>query len=96
MLFVAISSPKKEQFLGRWRDLMQVPYCMGVGGSFDVKAGKVRRAPSWMQRNGLEWSYRLIQEPKKMFWRNAKDTPKFLVLALASRLTGLEVPGDLR
>ena len=92
MLFVAISSPKKEQFLGSWRDRMHVPYCMGVGGSFDVIAGKVDRAPEWMQKRGLEWSYRWIQEPRRMLRRNMVDTPKFLVLALAYRLTGLEVP----
>jgi N-acetylglucosaminyldiphosphoundecaprenol N-acetyl-beta-D-mannosaminyltransferase len=92
MLFVAISSPKKEQFLGGWRDRMQVPYCMGVGGSFDVIAGKVDRAPDWMQRYGLEWSYRWIQEPRRMLRRNVVDTPKFLALALTYRLTGLEVP----
>ena len=92
MLFVAISSPKKEQFLGAWRDRLQVPYCMGVGGSFDVIAGKVDRAPEWMQKRGLEWSYRWIQEPRRMFRRNMIDTPKFLVLALANHLTGLEVP----
>ncbi len=92
MLFVAISSPKKEQFLGAWRDQMQVPYCMGVGGSFDVIAGKVDRAPEWMQKRGLEWSYRWIQEPRRMLRRNMVDTPKFLVLALTYRLTGLEVP----
>ena len=92
MLFVAISSPKKEQFLGRYRDQMQVPFCMGVGGSFDVKSGKVKRAPEWMQKAGLEWSYRFFQEPKRMFRRNAVDTPKFIALALAAKLTGLHVP----
>ncbi|MEC7985501.1 MAG: WecB/TagA/CpsF family glycosyltransferase [Myxococcota bacterium] len=92
MLFVAISSPKKEEFLGRWRDVMKIPYIMGVGGSFDVVAGKVQRAPAWMQRAGLEWSYRWIQEPKRMLRRNLVDTPKFVVLALASKITGLEVP----
>ena len=71
---------------------MQVPYCMGVGGSFDVIAGKVDRAPEWMQKRGLEWSYRWIQEPRRMLRRNMVDTPKFLILALTYRLTGLEVP----
>ena len=92
MLFVAISSPKKEQFLGRWRDVMNIPYIMGVGGSFDVVAGKVQRAPRWVQRMGLEWSYRWMQEPKRMIRRNLVDTPKFVILALSARITGLEVP----
>jgi len=92
MLFVAISSPKKEQFLGRWRHVIDIPYVMGVGGSFDVVSGKVKRAPAWMQKIGLEWSYRWMQEPKRMARRNLVDTPKFVALALVSKVTGLEVP----
>ena len=69
LLFVAISSPKKEQFLGTWQARMRVPFAMGVGGSFDVAAGRVRRAPRWMQRSGLEWFYRFLQEPRRMFRR---------------------------
>jgi N-acetylglucosaminyldiphosphoundecaprenol N-acetyl-beta-D-mannosaminyltransferase len=69
ILFVAISSPKKEQFLGRYQEKMKVPFAMGVGGTFDVAAGKVRRAPLWMQRAGLEWFFRFLQEPRRMFRR---------------------------
>jgi N-acetylglucosaminyldiphosphoundecaprenol N-acetyl-beta-D-mannosaminyltransferase len=65
---------------------------MGVGGSFDVISGKVQRAPKWMQKIGMEWSYRWIQEPKRMAKRNLIDTPKFVALALVSKCTGLEVP----
>lgn len=69
ILFVAIKSPIKENFLYKYRDVLSdVSFIMGVGGSFDVVAGKVRRAPMWYQRNGMEWFYRLIQEPRKM-WR---------------------------
>ncbi len=92
MLFVAISSPKKEIFLGRWRDTMDIPFCMGVGGSFDVVAGKFKRAPQWVQRAGLEWAYRWKQEPRRMFRRNAIDMPKFVAMVLASKALGLEVP----
>jgi len=69
ILFVAISSPKKEQFLGRYQAQMRVPFAMGVGGTFDVAAGIVRRAPVWMQRAGLEWFFRFLQEPRRMFRR---------------------------
>jgi N-acetylglucosaminyldiphosphoundecaprenol N-acetyl-beta-D-mannosaminyltransferase len=69
ILFVAISSPKKEQFLGRYQTQMKVPFAMGVGGTFDVAAGKVKRAPVWMQRVGFEWFYRFLQEPRRMFRR---------------------------
>lgn len=69
LLFVAISSPKKEQFLGRYQAEMKVPFAMGVGGTFDVAVGKVKRAPVWMQKSGLEWFYRFLQEPRRMFRR---------------------------
>jgi N-acetylglucosaminyldiphosphoundecaprenol N-acetyl-beta-D-mannosaminyltransferase len=69
ILFVAISSPKKEQFLGAYQERMRVPFAMGVGGSFDVASGKLKRAPRWMRRVGLEWFYRFVQEPRRMFRR---------------------------
>lgn len=82
MLFVGFSSPMKERFLNRWMPLMQVPFCMGVGGSFDIVAGKTRRAPLWMQNIGMEWFYRIIQEPKRMWKRYAKTNPVFIWLVL--------------
>ncbi|MBV8501996.1 MAG: WecB/TagA/CpsF family glycosyltransferase [Paucibacter sp.] len=82
LLFVAISSPKKEQFLGAYQARMRVPFAMGVGGTFDVAAGKVRRAPAWMQRAGLEWFYRFLQEPRRMFRRYFIDDPAFMGLLL--------------
>jgi N-acetylglucosaminyldiphosphoundecaprenol N-acetyl-beta-D-mannosaminyltransferase len=69
ILFVAISSPKKEEFLAKYQSRMGVPFAMGVGGTFDVVAGKTRRAPGWMRRVGLEWFYRFLQEPQRMFAR---------------------------
>ena len=80
LLFVAISSPKKEQFLGRWNSFMNVPFAMGVGGSFDVFAGLVNRAPVWMQKSGLEWFYRFLQEPRRMFRRYFVDGLAFIGL----------------
>ena len=68
ILFVAITSPKKEIFLNTYKNkLTNVNFIMGVGGSFDVIAGKVKRAPLWMQNSGLEWFYRVVQEPKRMW-----------------------------
>jgi N-acetylglucosaminyldiphosphoundecaprenol N-acetyl-beta-D-mannosaminyltransferase len=61
-------SPKKEIFLGDYGELMQVPIMHGVGGSFDVLAGVTKRAPVSWQRLGLEWLYRLLQEPGRL-WR---------------------------
>jgi len=82
LLFVAISSPKKEQFLGRYQERMQIPFAMGVGGTFDVAVGKVRRAPRWMQRAGLEWFYRFLQEPRRMFRRYFIEDMAFIWLFL--------------
>ncbi|QCP12104.1 WecB/TagA/CpsF family glycosyltransferase [Pseudoduganella umbonata] len=80
LLFVAISSPKKEQFLGRYQAEMKIPFAMGVGGTFDVSIGRVKRAPVWMQRNGLEWFYRFLQEPRRMFRRYFIDDMAFFWL----------------
>lgn len=69
MLFVAISSPVKERFIAEHRERLGVPFLMGVGGSIDVIAGHVDRAPAWMQQYGLEWLFRVIQEPRRMWKR---------------------------
>jgi len=82
LLFVAISSPKKEQFLGAYQAQMRIPFAMGVGGTFDVVAGKVKRAPLWMQRAGLEWFYRFLQEPRRMFRRYFIEDMAFVGLLL--------------
>jgi len=82
LLFVAISSPKKEQFLGAYQARMKIPFAMGVGGTFDVAAGKVKRAPVWMQKSGLEWFYRFLQEPRRMFRRYFIEDMAFLGLML--------------
>jgi N-acetylglucosaminyldiphosphoundecaprenol N-acetyl-beta-D-mannosaminyltransferase len=80
LLFVAISSPQKEQFLGRYQAEMKVPFAMGVGGTFDVVTGRVKRAPIWMQKSGLEWFYRFLQEPGRMFKRYFIDDMYFFWL----------------
>lgn len=80
ILFVAISSPKKEAFLARYQAAMKVPFAMGVGGTFDVAVGLVKRAPVWMQKAGLEWFYRFLQEPRRMFRRYFIDDMAFVAL----------------
>lgn len=82
VLFVAMGSPKKELFLQRWKKELRVPFVMGVGGTFDVVSGLVSRAPLWMQRCGLEWLYRLIQEPRRMWRRYLVDDMAFFRLVL--------------
>jgi N-acetylglucosaminyldiphosphoundecaprenol N-acetyl-beta-D-mannosaminyltransferase len=85
LLFVAITSPKKENFINKWQDKLGVDFVMGVGGTFDVVAGKVKRAPQWMQKVGLEWLYRVIQEPGRMWKRYLKTNTKFLMLLLTEK-----------
>jgi N-acetylglucosaminyldiphosphoundecaprenol N-acetyl-beta-D-mannosaminyltransferase len=88
ILFVAINSPRKEEFLARHQQRMQIPFAMGVGGTFDVMAGLTKRAPLWMQRSGFEWFYRFLQEPRRMFRRYFIDDMGFFVLlarAMAER-----------
>jgi N-acetylglucosaminyldiphosphoundecaprenol N-acetyl-beta-D-mannosaminyltransferase len=81
ILFVAMSSPKKEYFLHRHKDILnRISFIMGVGGSFDVVSGKVKRAPMWMQKMGLEGLARFIQEPKKMWKRFVLDNYRFIRL----------------
>lgn len=86
MLFVAISSPRKEHFLGSYREVLNVPFVMGVGGAIDVVAGLTRRAPRLMQRLGLEWLYRLLQEPRRLFRRYLTTNIAFLVLTARTAL----------
>lgn len=85
LLFVAITSPKKENFINRWRDQLGVTFVMGVGGTFDVVAGKVKRAPLWMQKYGLEWLYRVIQEPRRMWKRYLVTNSIFAWLLLKEK-----------
>lgn len=80
ILFLGFGSPKKEQFMKAHYRALDVPFVMGVGGSFDVLAGKVSRAPQWMQRTGLEWSHRLLQEPGRMWKRYLISNTKFVSL----------------
>ena len=69
MMFVAFSSPKKEYWVHQYLDQLNIPFVMGVGGRFDVVAGVTKRAPEIWQKLGLEWLYRFIQEPRRLFKR---------------------------
>jgi N-acetylglucosaminyldiphosphoundecaprenol N-acetyl-beta-D-mannosaminyltransferase len=84
LLFVGMPSPFKETWCERFRDVLDVPVIMGVGGSFDVLAGRVRRAPRLLQAAGLEWSWRLAMEPRKMWKRYLVTNSEYLWLAARS------------
>jgi N-acetylglucosaminyldiphosphoundecaprenol N-acetyl-beta-D-mannosaminyltransferase len=76
-LFIAMPTPRKERFLRKHRERLNIPFIMGVGGSIDVLAGHVSRAPENMQRAGLEWLYRIYQEPRRMWWRYVNTNAVF-------------------
>jgi N-acetylglucosaminyldiphosphoundecaprenol N-acetyl-beta-D-mannosaminyltransferase len=86
ILFVAMTSPRKEHFMARWGDQLGVPVCHGVGGSFDILAGKVRRAPDRWQRLGLEWLYRVRQEPRRLWRRYLVTNTLFCAMVLTAWL----------
>ncbi|NLM97689.1 MAG: WecB/TagA/CpsF family glycosyltransferase [Halanaerobiaceae bacterium] len=80
ILYVGMGSPLQEKFLNEVLPLVDIGAALAVGGSFDVLAGKVRRAPVWMQKAGLEWLFRLIQEPERVKRMTALPLFVFLVL----------------
>jgi len=82
VLFVAMSSPLKENFTSKNLELMNVPVTMGVGGSFDIISGKCKLAPEWVSRIGMEWFYRFIQEPRRLFKRYLFTNFQFLWLVM--------------
>lgn len=89
ILLVAMTSPKKEVFLAKWSKQLNVPVCHGVGGAFDVVAGVVQRAPQAWQNLGMEWLYRVVQEPRRMWRRYLITNTLFCVMVLGEFLRGL-------
>lgn len=87
LMFVAFSSPKKERWVRKYLNRIGIPFVMGVGGSFDVVAGVTARAPAWMQRCGLEWLYRLVQEPGRLWRRYVVGNARFVALVLRYRFS---------
>ena len=83
MLFVGMPSPFKEVWCEKYRDELHVPLIMGVGGSFDVLAGFVDRAPQWLQKIGMEWFWRLLMEPGKMWKRYLVTNSVFIRLSVS-------------
>jgi N-acetylglucosaminyldiphosphoundecaprenol N-acetyl-beta-D-mannosaminyltransferase len=78
MLFLALGTPQKEEWIHRFRSELNVPVCMGVGGSFDVVAGFQKVEPRWIRNAGLAWLFRLVQEPRRLWKRYASTNPVFL------------------
>ena len=80
LLFVALGAPKQEKWLAKFQDILKPPLLMGIGGSFDVVAGKMERAPKWMQDASLEWLFRLYKQPSRL--GRMLVLPKFVIKVL--------------
>jgi N-acetylglucosaminyldiphosphoundecaprenol N-acetyl-beta-D-mannosaminyltransferase len=89
MMWVGLSTPKQERFMAEYLAKLDVTLMAGVGAAFDFHAGKVRQAPRWMQRSGLEWFYRLCSEPRRLWKRYLKNNPLF-VARIFCQLFGLK------
>jgi N-acetylglucosaminyldiphosphoundecaprenol N-acetyl-beta-D-mannosaminyltransferase len=85
LVFVALGPPKQELWIHRYLDTIRPAVALGVGASLDFLAGKYKRAPEWMRRFGLEWLYRLLQEPRRLWRRYLVEAPRFLAIVLTTR-----------
>jgi len=88
ILFVGFGSPKQEKWIYEHHKMLRVPVSIGVGGTLDVLAGMVNRAPYWMQRSGFEWLYRLMKEPRRLWKRYLVDDMEFFRLVLMQKVGG--------
>jgi N-acetylglucosaminyldiphosphoundecaprenol N-acetyl-beta-D-mannosaminyltransferase len=88
VVWVGIGSPKQDLWMGRMRPLLEAPVLIGVGAAFDFHTGRVRQAPRWMQRAGLEWLFRLAMEPRRL-WRRYALYNSWFLWALALQRLGL-------
>jgi N-acetylglucosaminyldiphosphoundecaprenol N-acetyl-beta-D-mannosaminyltransferase len=79
VLWVGIGVPKQEKWMARMRDRLEVPVMCAVGAAFDFHAGRISQAPAWMQRRGLEWTYRIAQEPRRLLPRYLYYNPRFMM-----------------
>jgi N-acetylglucosaminyldiphosphoundecaprenol N-acetyl-beta-D-mannosaminyltransferase len=78
VVWVGTGQPKQEKWMAAMRDRLEAPLLAGVGAAFDFHGGIVRQAPDWMQRRGLEWTYRLAREPRRLWRRYARYNPRFV------------------
>ena len=89
VLWVGLSTPKQERFMAEFLPYLDVTLMIGVGAAFNFHAGLVKQAPYWMQRSGVEWFYRLCQEPRRLAGRYLRNNPLFL-LKIAGQFVGLQ------
>jgi N-acetylglucosaminyldiphosphoundecaprenol N-acetyl-beta-D-mannosaminyltransferase len=88
IVWVGLSTPKQERWMAEHRERLTAPVLVGVGAAFDFHAGRIRQAPPFIQRSGLEWLFRLAMEPRRLWRRYLRNNPAFAMLILA-QMTGL-------
>ena len=88
LFWVGLSTPKQERFMAAYLPKLETTLMIGVGAAFDFHAGKVKQAPRWIQRSGLEWAYRVWQEPRRLWKRYARNNPLFVARVILQK-TGL-------
>jgi len=86
VLWVGVSSPKQERFMAEWWRELDAGVLVGVGAAFDFLSGRVRQAPRWIQRSGLEWLFRACTEPRRLGPRYLRTTPLFALRVVAQQL----------
>jgi N-acetylglucosaminyldiphosphoundecaprenol N-acetyl-beta-D-mannosaminyltransferase len=96
LVWVGLSTPKQERWMAAHVGRLKAPVLLGVGAAFDIHAGTLAQAPVWMQRHGLEWLYRLVREPRRLWRRYLSNNPRFLLGVLRRRPHLTEWDGSLR
>jgi len=86
IVWVGLSTPKQERWMAAHRGRLHAPVLIGVGAAFDMQAGLVKRAPPFLRRTGFEWTYRLIQEPRRLWKRYLSSNPLFVLLVVLQKL----------
>lgn len=85
LVWVGLSTPKQERWMAELRPLLEAPVLFGVGAAFDFHAGRMKQAPRWMQKSGLEWLYRLSREPRRLWRRYLTNNPRFMLAIVRRR-----------
>jgi N-acetylglucosaminyldiphosphoundecaprenol N-acetyl-beta-D-mannosaminyltransferase len=88
ILWVGLSTPKQEKFMAQYLTQLEVTLMVGVGAAFDFHCGRIKQAPRWIQRSGLEWFYRLCSEPRRLAGRYLRNNPRF-VWKVLGQLSGM-------
>jgi len=95
MIWVGLGTPKQDRFMMRFLPLLDCTLMFGVGAAFDFHTGRIKDSPQWVKRTGLQWLHRLIQDPRRLFWRYLHDNPAF-VWHIALQLAGLRTYSPMK